>query len=260
MLQKKIRLKSPDDIRKIREAGKTCAEVFNIIASLSLVGMSTWELDSLVDAAIHRSGGRSAFKTMEGYNFASCISLNDEVAHGIPSRKRYMAVGDLVKVDIGVARHGYFADTCRTFIAGVSGAVRSRDNDLKNRLVSTVEQAFAESLKVIRPGGSIEDIGTIIEDTVEGSGFFVIHTLTGHGVGFALHEPPKVPHYRKSGQRIPLQAGMVLAIEPAVTSGGGGVQVAENGFTIRTIDGAPAVQYEETIAVTETGPLLLTSI
>ncbi len=252
MISSGIRLKTPDDIKRIEEAGAICADVFRYLDSLSMEGMSTWELDSLVDGIINRTGARSAFKTLHGYNYSSCISINDEVAHGIPSKKRYILGGDVVKVDIGVVQKGYFADACRTFtVSSVSpeGLL----------LAQTVKKAFRKALSVIMPGQFLESIGNAIDEEICRTEFRVIASLTGHGVGFALHEAPKVPHYKNSGHRIFLQEGLVLAVEPAITSGNGDIVKDRNNFTLKTSDGACAVQYEETVAVTGHGPLVLTS-
>ncbi len=246
-----IRLKSADDIKRIKESGEICAEIFRYLNTLSLEGMSTWEVDSLVDSMINRRRARSAFKTLRDYDYSSCISIDDEVAHGIPSKKKIIASGNLVKIDIGVVFNGYFADACRTFSIGeVSNENRA--------MIAALEESFNRALAVLRPGNTIEDIGNTIAATAEDHGFTVLSQLTGHGVGFALHESPRVPHYRKSGQRLQLTEGMVFALEPALSRGADTIITASNGFTIMTGDGATAVQHEESIAVTSRGPLLLT--
>ncbi len=248
-----IRLKTKDEIMRIREAGRVSARVFESISRIDLAGMTTWELDSVIDEQIVRLGARAAFKTLRDYGFASCISINEVAVHGVPSKKRIIKRGDAVKVDIGISLNGYFSDSCRTFI--VDGADQHTFD-----LAFCCEKALNRAVSVLLPGNRISDIGNAIEDEAESEGFSVIRNLTGHGVGFALHEPPAVPSYRNSGQDIEMRPGLVLAIEPILTSGVPALKKNDDIWEIETEDGSTAVQYEHTVAVTENGPLILTKL
>jgi methionyl aminopeptidase len=247
-----VRLKSPEDIRRIRESGVIIAGIFRKLSRLSLAGMSTWDIDRLIESMIVRQKARPAFKTVPGYGAASCISINNEVVHGIPSKKRKVAAGDLVKIDTGAVLNGYFSDACRTFTAGrVSGTARD--------LIDTTADCLKKAIQVMLPGNRIGDIGHAIQEHAESRGFSVVRNYTGHGVGFALHEMPIVPHYGKKGTGIFLEPGMVLAVEPMINEGGHAVRLLDDGWTAVTADGGLSAHYEHTIAVTEEGPLVLTA-
>jgi methionyl aminopeptidase len=247
----KIRLKSPDDIKRIRDAGDIIAEVFRELSKRSFAGMSTWEVDSIVESIILTRKARPAFKTVAGYNSASCISINDEVVHGIPSKKRKIKNGDLVKVDTGAVLKGYFSDACYTFAAGTV-------SDVAAALSGASRQALKNAIAVMRPGNRIGDIGYAIQEYIEARGYSVVRTYTGHGVGFSLHEPPIVPHYGKKSTGIVLESGMVLAVEPMINEGGHAVRLLGDGWTAVTADGKLSAHFEHTIAITDDGPLVLT--
>jgi len=251
MRNKRIRIKSPDDIKRIRDAGVIIAEIFTKLSSASLAGLSTWEVDLMIDSMIVKRKGRAAFKTVPGYSAASCISINDEVVHGIPSKKKKIRSGDLVKIDIGVVLNGYFGDACRTFTVG-------RVTDGAKNLAEATRQALDKAVTVMVPGGRIGDIGHAIQVHTETRGYSVVRNYTGHGVGFALHEAPVVPHYGKKGTGMVLEPGMVLAVEPMINEGGHGVRLLDDGWTAVTADGSLSAHWEHTIAVTETGPQILT--
>lgn len=251
MRSRAVRLKSPDDIRRIRDAGVIIAAVFSAISETTLEGMSTWDLDALVESMILRQKGRPAFKTVPRYSSASCISINEEVVHGVPSKKKKITRGDLVKVDIGVVLNGYFSDACRTFAAGPA-------SDNARRLSDVARKTLERAIDVMRPGNRIGDIGHAIQSYSEKKGYSVVRNYTGHGVGFALHEPPIVPHFGRKGTGIPLEPGMVLAVEPMINEGGHEVRLLEDGWTAVTADGGLSAQFEHTVAITEDGPLILT--
>ncbi|MBN1495561.1 MAG: type I methionyl aminopeptidase [Spirochaetes bacterium] len=251
MRSRAVRLKSPDDIRRIRDAGAIIAVVFSAISETSLEGMSTWDLDALVESMILRQKGRPAFKTVPRYSSASCISINEEVVHGVPSKKKKIARGDLVKVDIGVVLNGYFSDACRTFAAGAV-------DDNAMRLSDVARKSLERAINVMRPGNRIGDIGHAIQSYSEKKGYSVVRNYTGHGVGFALHEPPIVPHFGRKGTGMPLEPGLVLAVEPMINEGGHEVRLLEDGWTAVTADGGLSAQFEHTVAITEDGPLVLT--
>ncbi len=251
MRNKSVRLKSPDDIKRISDSGAIIAGIFTSLSGAPLEGMSTWELDSLIESMILKQKGRPAFKTVPRYSAASCISINEEVVHGVPTKKRKIRDGDLVKVDIGVVLNGYFSDACRTFAVGAVP-----DNAL--RLADAARQALERAIGVMRPGGRIGDIGHAIQSFAEDRGYSVVRNYTGHGVGFALHEPPVVPHFGKRGTGILLESGMVLAVEPMINEGGSEVRLLKDGWTAVTADGRLSAQFEHTVAITGDRPLVLT--
>ncbi len=244
-------LKSPQDILRIREAGRIIAEIFNKLSKLSLKGHSTLEIDSFIEGIILKSHARPSFQTVANYNHATCISINNEVVHGIPSKDKIIKKGDLVKIDIGVVKNGYFADACNTYsIKPVSKQAA--------KLVSITKESLEKAIQLLHPGTSIGDVGSEIQTFVEENGFSVVRDFTGHGVGFALHEHPGVPHYGKRGKRKILQEGMVIAVEPMVNEGTYEVEVLEDGWTVVTADGRLSAQFEHTIAITGKGPQILT--
>ncbi len=249
--KKAIKLKTPDDIKRIAEAGKIISEIFRIIKSLSLEGLSTFDVDEVIENYIHKFKARASFKTVSRYNYASCISVNDEVVHGVPSKKKIIKKGDIVKVDIGVVKNGYFADSCYTMeIDRISNNAR--------RLLDVTMKSLELGIETMYPAKRIGDIGSTIQNFVERNGYSVVRDFTGHGVGFAVHEPPNVPHYgRKNTGRI-IEEGMVIAVEPMVNEGKHQVITMKDGWTTVTADGKLSAQYEHTIAVTKNGPLILT--
>jgi methionyl aminopeptidase len=246
-----VRLKSPDDIRRIRESGRILAEIFRDISALDLRGITTWELDTIIENSINRKKARPAFKTVAGYSHSSCISVNSEVVHGIPSRKKTLRDGDIVKVDIGVALNGFFSDSCVTYRIG-------RVQEATERLCNTALEALRLGIGAMAPGNRLGDIGGSIQEYVESRGYNVVRAFTGHGIGYDLHEQPVVPHYGKRGSGMLLREGLVLAVEPMVNQGGHGVRTLEDGWTTVTEDGMLSAQYEHTVAITDRGPVILT--
>ncbi len=254
MLKSKIRLKSAEDIRRIRQSGRILAKAFRTISEMNLTGMSTWEIDSVLDGIILKYNARPAFKTLRKYDFASCVSVNDEIVHGIPSRKKIICDGDIVKIDSGVALNGYFSDSCITLIAG-----GCNDNiPGRKKLVETSGMCLLNALKLFKPGVRLGDIGCFIENYALGRGFFIQRDLTGHGTGFSLHEPPVVPHWGKKNTGLVLEPGMVLAVEPVLIERKTNCLKKNDGWTIVSEDGSLSAQFEHTVAVTDKGPLVLT--
>ncbi len=252
MKNRDIRLKTPEDIERIREAGKIIAEIFLELAALSLEGLSTLALDTLIEEKIHRQKARPSFKTVINYSHATCICLNDEVVHGIPSRKKIIKRGDIVKVDIGVVKKGYFADACNTYAVGPI-------SEKAQKLMDVTREALYMAIDVMQPGNRLGDIGHVIQSCVEKNGFSIVRDFTGHGVGFAVHELPNVPHFGRPHTGIKLVEGMVLAIEPMVNAGKHQTITLEDGWTAVTADGRLSAQFEHTVAVTARGPLVLTA-
>ncbi len=251
MRSSRKRLKRPEEIGRIRESGKVLADIFRELSGLSLEGMTTWEIDAFIEHEIFSCGGRPAFKTVAGYSSASCISVNSEVVHGIPSKKKRLSAGDIVKIDIGVAKNGFFSDACHTFPVG-------NISDEAERLITATRESLHRAVAVMYPGRRIGDIGSTIQGYVESQGYSVVRAYTGHGVGFGLHEPPAVPHFGKMNTGPFLEPGLVLAVEPIVNAGSHEVKLLSDGWTAVTKDGSLSAQFEHTVAVTEGGPLVLT--
>ncbi|MEO0225331.1 MAG: type I methionyl aminopeptidase [candidate division WOR-3 bacterium] len=247
-----ITLKGAKEIERIQKAGKIIAEAFYQLKKERYIrpDITTDELNGYLEQFIVARGGQPAFKGYRGFPKAVCISINDEVVHGIPSWRKIKA-SDLVKIDIGVEFDGYFADAARTFCVG-------EVDDLILKLCSITEQALKIAIRVIKAGVHLGDISYAIQNFVEKNGFSVVRELGGHGIGNALHEDPLVPNFGKPGTGPILEAGVVLAIEPMVNLGKPDVITAQDGWTVLTSDGLPSAHFEDTIYVTENGALNLT--
>jgi methionyl aminopeptidase len=248
-----IRLKTDNDISRIRESGLIIYRLFKKIDTMNIEGMSTWELDSFIDDYILKNKARPAFKTVRGYSFSSCISVNHVASHGIPSKKKKILSGDIVKIDTGTVMNGYFADSCSTFKIGQV----TEDAD---RLVEAAYIALRKGIEEIAPDKYTGDIGFAVENCVRELGYSVVKNFTGHGVGFALHEAPVVPNYGEKGKGTIIRQGMVLTVEPIVNQGNDELIIQEDGWTSITSDGKLSAQFEHTIAVTKNGPVILTSM
>lgn len=237
----------------MRKAGEILACVLDILEEAAKPGISTKELDAIAEQVITSYGAKPSFKGFNGFPASICTSLNDEVVHGIPSEKRILREGDLLKIDVGVEVDGLHTDSARTLIVG--GEVV---NDKVLRLINTTREALEMGIKVAREGARIGDIGYTIQKFVEERGFSVVKALTGHGIGRQLWEDPPVPNYGRKGKGIALVKGMTLAIEPMVNMGGEEVFTASDGWTIKTSDGSLSAHFEHTIAITDGEPLVLT--
>jgi methionyl aminopeptidase len=251
-MNKIVKLKDENDIRRIRDCGIIISSLFDSIKKMDLIGLSTWELDSFIEDYILKKKARAAFKTVRGYSYASCISINEVASHGVPSKKVFIKNGDIVKIDTGTVLNGYFADSCITICVGDVSPIGEK-------LAEIAYKALFVGINEIYPGKTIGDIGYAIENFVKKEGFSVVRNFTGHGVGFALHEPPVVPNYGNRGTGEEIRDGMVMAVEPIVTNGSGELKILEDGWTSVTCDGAMAAQFEHTIAVTKKGPVILTA-
>jgi len=251
-VSRSVRLKTEDDIKRIKESGLIIYHLFKKIESMDFDGVSTWELDTFIDDYILKNKARPAFKTIQGYGFASCISINNVASHGIPNKKKKIRSGDIVKIDTGTVMNGYFADSCSTFKIGA--VAHNAD-----KLVDAAYTALSKGIAEIYPNKNIGDIGYAVEKYVNELGYKVIKNFAGHGVGFALHEAPVVPHYGTRKQGVILQEGMVLTVEPIVTEGADKLITQDDGWTSVTDNGKLSAQFEHTIAVTSAGALILTS-
>ena len=245
-----IIIKKSEQIMLMKQAGKITAEALMVARDAIRPGVSTKEVDSKVHAYITKCGAIPSFLGYGGFPGSACISLNNEVIHGIPSERRIIREGDIVKVDVGARYRGYNGDSARTFAVG-----KVSEEALK--LISVTERSFYEAMKVARQGNRVGDIGEAVENFVISNGFSVVKDYVGHGVGADLHEDPEVPNFKKVRGR-EMKAGMTLAVEPMVNAGGEGVKVLRDRWTVVTSDGSLSAHYENSIAITLGDPIILT--
>jgi len=245
-----ITIKSKEEIKIMRRAGKIVGDTLKLIEDNIRAGMTTQSLDALAYNYIVKRGAEPSFLGFDGYPASICVSIDDEVVHGIPG-KRVILEGQLVSVDIGAVIDGFHGDAARTFMIG-------RVADARRKLVSVCEQSFFEGVKAIRIDGRIGDISQAIQTYVEANGFSVVRELVGHGIGRQMHEEPNVPNYGKAGHGFRLENGMTIAIEPMINLGGRAVEIQEDGWTVVTVDGSPSAHYENTVAITDDGVEILT--
>ncbi|HHU03572.1 MAG: type I methionyl aminopeptidase [Saccharofermentanales bacterium] len=251
-----IRLKSPEEIDRMRRAGAVVAAVFEKIAPLMLPGVTTYEIDRVAHEEIERHGAIPSFLDYPGefspFPAATCISIDSEVVHGIPSQERFLEDGMIVSVDVGAYLDEMHGDAARTYLIG------EVDPEIR-KLVEETEKSFWKGFEQAKIGNRIGDISHAVEAHVKPFGFGVIEVLTGHGVGYDLHEDPSLPNFGRKGRGVRLAAGMTLALEPMITLGSPRVQLEQDGWTFVTRDGKPASHYENTFAITEQGPIILTA-
>ena len=248
-----ILLKSDRELAHMRAAGRILAEVKDRLRALVRPGISTKQIDQDVEAFILSRGAQSAFKGYRGYPATVCTSINEEVVHGIPSPKRKVQEGDIIGLDLGCIVEGYYADCAITLPVG---PVAPRVQELLDVTRESLDKAIVQC----RPGNRLGDISHAVQVHCEGHGFGVVRAFVGHGIGRALHEDPQVPNFGDPGTGKPLKTGMVLAIEPMVTMGSWEVRVLEDRWTAVTQDGSWAAHFEDTIAITDDGPEVLTRI
>ena len=246
-----IQLKNSLQIRDMKEAGRITGEALLVARENVREGISTYELDKLIREHIERSGAKPSFLGYGGFPASACISINDEVIHGIPSKKRILQDGDIVKVDVGAFYRGFHGDAARTIPVG-----KVSDEALK--LISVTRNSFFDGVNALRAGGRMGDVGSAIQTTVESNGYSVVKKYIGHGVGRELHESPDVPNFGTAGRGVRLCAGMTLAIEPMVNIGGSDVYQLDDGWTVKTSDGSLSAHYENTVALTSEGVMILT--
>ena len=235
----------------MRRAGKVCGDILKELGNIIKPGISTMEIDRFVEKTVKANGMKASEKGYCGYPASVCVSINEEVVHGIPSKKRILREGDIVSVDLVVEYKGYMADAARTYAVGeISPEAR--------HLIETAEKAFFDGIAFAKEGYRLSDISNAIQKTVEGEGFGVIRDFVGHGIGSDMHEDPQIPNYGKPGKGPRLQKGMTLAIEPMITQGSYEVDVWQDNWTAVTIDGGLAAHYENTVVITDGEPQLLT--
>lgn len=246
-----ITLRSPQAIERMRIAGRITAEARAFAGSLVKPGVSTREIDRRVEAFIRAQGAVPSFLNYNGYPASVCISVNDELIHGIPG-KRVLKDGDIVSVDVGAYIGGYHGDCAATFACGTI-------SEEAQTLIDVTRQSFFEGIKFAREGHRLQDISAAIQSYVEERGFSIVREYTGHGVGTKMHEPPAVPNYGRAGMGPRLLRGMTLAIEPMVNAGSREIKTMPDGWTVRTRDGSLAAHYENTVLITDGEPEILTA-
>lgn len=250
--QRSIIIKSPQDIALMRQAGKIVALVLQTLKEELEPGMKTQELDAIVIRELTRLGAISSFKGYRGFPAHLCVSLNDEIVHGIPG-ERVLHSGDIVSLDVGAIFQGFQGDAAITVGVG-------KISPLARRLLEATEGALQAGIQAVRQGAYLGDISAAIQRYVESRGFSVVREYTGHGIGREMHEEPQVPNFGLPGQGPMLQAGMTLAIEPMVNTGDWLTRLSDNLWTVLTADGGLSAHYEHTIAVTVNGAEILTTL
>lgn len=246
-----IQIKNSEQIAIMKEAGRITAEALLIAGENVREGVSTKHLDKLIREHIEKSGARPSFLHYGGFPASACISINDEVIHGIPSNSRILREGDIVKVDVGAFYKGFHGDSARTFPVGkVSKEAQS--------LIEATEQSFWNGIKELKPGARLGDVGHAIDSYVKQFGFSTVKRYIGHGIGRELHEQPDVPNYGTPGRGVRICAGMTIAIEPMINIGGEAVKEMNDGWTVKTADGTLSAHYENTVVVLPDEVLILT--
>jgi methionyl aminopeptidase len=248
-----IQLKSTREIDLMAEGGRILAAAVQTVRQAVRPGISTLELDTLAEEFIRsHPGATPAFKGLYGFTGSICASINQEIVHGIPSRKRVLVEGDIISIDVGVAYRGYFTDSATTVPVGVVDPETAR-------LLEVTERSLAAGIAVAIPGNHLGDIGAAVQQVVEGAGFSVVRDLVGHGIGVEFHEEPQVPNYGKPKRGLKLVPGLTIAIEPMVNVGGPMTRTLPDKWTIVTVDGSRSAHFEHTVAITENGNRVLTA-
>lgn len=245
-----VTIKSPREIELMREAGRILAKTHEELAKNLRPGMSTWDIDHMGEEIIRSYGCIPSFKNYNCYPASICVSVNDEVVHGIPHKEHFLDEGDIVSLDAGVIYKGYHSDAARTYGIG------EIDDDAK-KLIEVTRQSFFEGIKFAKAGNHLNDISAAIQKYAESFGFGVVRDLVGHGIGSHLHEDPEIPNFARKRKGILLQPGMTLAIEPMITEGSYEVVWLDDDWTVMTEDGGWAAHYENTILITEGEPEIL---
>lgn len=245
-----VTVKTAEEIGLMRKANQIVRDSLALIEEKIKPGMTTKQLDKIVYDYITGCDATPSFLGYEGYPASACISIDEEVVHGIPSDKRYIEEGQIVSVDIGSIYRGYNGDAARTFAVGKISAE-------KQKLIDVTKQSFFEGVKILKEGVRLGDLGHAIQSYVEANGFSVVRALVGHGIGTDMHEDPEVPNYGRPGHGLRLKANMTIAIEPMVNAGTYDVVMLDDGWTVVTADGKPSAHYENTVAITEGGVEIL---
>jgi len=246
-----VSIKSQKELDQMRKAGAIVAQILEEMVAMAAPGISTGELDRFAESRCKELKAKPAFKGYHGFPATVCISINDEVVHGIPSNKRILKEGDIVGIDYGVVYEGWYGDSARTVGVGkISKAAQ--------KLLEVTEESLLQGIRQCYEGNRVFDIGHAVQNYVEGFGYSVVREFVGHGIGRALHEEPQVPNYGPKGKGLVLKSGMVLAIEPMINAGGHEVKVLSDGWTAVTVDRSLSAHFEHTVAITPNGPEILT--
>ena len=248
-----IQIKNPVQIATMREAGRITGEALLVARDHIREGISTWELDTVIRNHIEKRGAKPSFLGLYGFPGSACISINDEVIHGIPSKTRILQEGDIVKIDVGAFYKGFHGESARTFPVG-------KISDEAARLIAVTKQSFYEGMNAVKIGNRIGDIGHAVDSYVRGFGFSTVRKFVGHGIGREVHEAPDVPNFGTPGRGPRLCAGLVLAIEPMINAGTYEVETLSDGWTVKTADRKLSAHYENTVALTEDGVINLTEV
>lgn len=248
-----IRLKTDKELNLMRKANWVVAIILLEIEDRIKPGVNTYELDMWAEEKILSLGAKPAFKGYEGFPAALCTSINNEVVHGIPSKDRILEEGDIIGIDVGTIYRGFYGDGARTFAVG-------KVSDEVQDLMNTCEKSLYEGIKMAKEGNRVNDISVAIDRFVRTRGYEIVRDLTGHGIGGNLHEDPQVLNYDNGHKGPKLKINMTLAIEPMITNGGYEIMTLNNGWTVVTADGSLSTHYENTIAITENGPEILTKV
>lgn len=247
-----IRIKNSNELAMMREAGKLSGEALMVGKEAVKPGVTTKSIDTKIRNFIEKHGARPTFLGYGGFPASACISVNDQVIHGIPS-DRVLKEGDIVKIDVGAFYKGFTGDCAATFAVG-------KISDEAQALIDATRESFCEAMKVALPGNRVGDIGCAVETYVASKGYSVVRQYVGHGVGRELHEDPEIPNFGTAGHGVRLVEGMTIAVEPMVNAGVCNVKVLPDKWTVLTADGKLSAHYEHTVAISSNGPVLLTKV
>ncbi|WP_018658845.1 type I methionyl aminopeptidase [Allofustis seminis] len=245
-----ITRKSEREIEEMKKSGKLLASIHEALRDFIKPGVTGMEVDQFFEKRIKEAGGIPAQIGYEGYKYATCVSVNDEICHGFPTDYAFKD-GDIVKVDTVIDLDGAFSDSCWCYAVG-------NISDEAKHLMDVTRKCLYRGIAVAKPGNRIGDIGAVIQEYAESEGFSVVKEFVGHGIGPTMHEEPAIPHYGKANTGLRLRPGMTITIEPMINTGHWKSKIDDNGWTARTIDGGLSAQYEHTIAITEDEPIILT--
>jgi len=248
-----IQLRTEEEIEKLRKANGIVTEVLALVEENVKPGVTTAHLDKIAEERCRKRGAKPAFLGYKGFPASLCVSINDEIVHGIPSKDRRLAEGDIVSLDFGTIWDGYVGDAAITVPVG-------KVSDLAMRLMRVTKESLDMGIRATLPGGRLYDIGHAVQTIVEAAGFSVVRDFVGHGIGTKMHEPPQVPNSGRKGTGPRLAPGMVLAIEPMVNAGGWEIKIKEDGWTAVTADGSLSAHFEHSVAISESGPIVLSAL
>ncbi len=248
-----IHLKNSTQIAAMKEAGRITGEALLVARDMVRPGVSTYEIDLAIRQYIEKCGAKPTFLGYGGFPASACISINSEVIHGIPSKKRILQEGDIVKIDTGATYHGYVGDSARTIPVG-------KVSETASKLIQVTRDSFFAGVDALKVGNRLGDVGAAIDAVVQANGFSTVRRYVGHGIGTDMHESPDVPNFGTPGRGIRLCAGMTLAIEPMVNVGTFEVKELSDGWTVKTLDEQLSAHYENTVALTSEGVIILTEV